>query len=248
MNTLYAILLGILQGITEFLPVSSSGHLVLAQHLLGFAEAPILFDVVIHTGTLISVIFFFRLSLLSLSHRYIKYLIVGTIPVVIAGLFLKHLIEAFFQSLLVVSLGFLISAFLVYLTKFHTAHNQPLNAKRSFQIGCAQALALIPGISRSGSTISASLVSGLSREKAFEFSFLLSIPAILGALALQLSSVTNPRAILSSPYLAGFSAAALTGFIALALLKRLMVTGKLHYFSYYLVGVSVISFIIFINS
>ena len=196
------ILLALVQGLTEFLPVSSSGHLVLGQHLLGVREGDVFFDVVLHCGTLGSVVIVYRRELWRLMRfdgpavKYIIGLAVGTLPAVLVGLLAKDLIMGLFQSPLAAGFGLLVTAGALFSTRWsRRAADQvpdrwepvPIHPVRALVIGVAQALAIMPGLSRSGLTITASLWTGLGRAEAARFSFLLSLPAISGALILQLA-------------------------------------------------------------
>ncbi|HPF70456.1 MAG TPA: undecaprenyl-diphosphate phosphatase [Candidatus Krumholzibacteria bacterium] len=194
------LILAVVQGLTEFLPVSSSGHLVLMQHLLGAREGDVFFDVVLHIGTLGSVVMVYRrdvLRLLRLDRAalgYILALAIGTVPAVIVGLLAKDTIERVFASPAFAGAGLLVTAAVLLSTR--AARPAPSDGRawepklvapwRALVIGTAQAFAILPGVSRSGSTIAASLWTGLERAEAARFSFLLSVPAILGALVLQL--------------------------------------------------------------
>ncbi|MBU8869470.1 MAG: undecaprenyl-diphosphate phosphatase [Gemmatimonadales bacterium] len=207
------ILLAIIQGLTEFLPVSSSGHLVLGQHLLGFRQGDVFFDVVLHCGTLGSVLIIYRRELLRLlrfdgpSVKYILCLGVGTLPAVLVGLLAKDFIMSLFHSPLAAGFGLLVTAGALFSTRwrYRTAGGvqevwepRPFHPAKALVIGMAQALAIMPGLSRSGMTITASIWIGLARAEAARFSFLLSIPAIAGALVLQLVEgvPVNPNQVL----------------------------------------------------
>jgi undecaprenyl-diphosphatase len=194
-------ILAAVQGLTEFLPVSSSGHLVLVQHLFGAREGDLFFDIVLHGGTLGSVLVVYNRELRRLLRldaaalRYVAALAVGTVPAVLVGLLVKDLIADLFQNAAVAGVGLLVTATLLISTRLvrggspHAAAEwepRPVVWWRALLIGCAQALAICPGISRSGATITASLWLGLPRGEAARFSFLLSVPAVAGALLLQL--------------------------------------------------------------
>jgi undecaprenyl-diphosphatase len=233
------LLLAIVQGLTEFLPVSSSGHLVLLQQWLGGHEGDLFLDVVLHVGTLGSVVIVYRKDLLRLlrldapARGYILCLAVGTIPAVLVGLLLKDVIEAAFHSPLYTGVGLLVTGGVLLSTRLATPQDdlprpwqpRPLPLGKAFLIGCAQAVAICPGISRSGSTIAASLWLRLGRAEAARFSFLLSIPAIAGALVLHLATDdlvtrTSPAGLLVGALVAmgvGLIAIRLT---ALAVIKR----------------------------
>ncbi len=195
------ILLAIIQGLTEFLPVSSSGHLVLTQHFLGAQEGDIFFDIVLHVGTLGSVVVVYWKEIRRLlrfdkpAMGYIISLVIGTLPAVVVGLTAKDFIEGLFHSPLFAAGGLLATSLVLFSTKFSKdsggALPEPWEPSavppvKALLIGLAQSIAILPGISRSGSTIATSLWIGLPRAEAARFSFLLSIPAIGGALVLQL--------------------------------------------------------------
>jgi undecaprenyl-diphosphatase len=209
LELVHMIVLAVVQGLTEFLPVSSSGHLVLTQALLGTREGDIFFDIVLHLGTLGSVVAVYRREILRLLRfdavalRYILALVVGTIPAVVIGLLFKDSIEALFHSPLFAASGLFVTAGILFSTRFSasdaTGLSEPWEPRapdltKALLIGCGQAFAILPGISRSGSTIAASLWLRMPRAEAARFSFLLSIPAIFGALVLQLSDGVAPGA------------------------------------------------------
>lgn len=255
-----AVLLGLLQGLTEFLPVSSSGHLVLAQNLLGLAEPEILFDVVLHLGTLIAVLIVFRREIKGLieeffwavAHlrsgpairdawrervrfRLIGLIVIGSVPTGLMGLLFKDFFEAMFASVIGVGVALLITGFFLFLTRFSQPPARSVKAFRvsdALLIGLAQGLAITPGISRSGATISTGLFLGLERELAARYSFLMFIPAILGALVLELRHA-QPGAFGWLEMGVGFLTALLAGLLALMVLLKMVRGGRLHYFAYY---------------
>lgn len=244
MDLWYALLLGIIQGFTEFLPISSSGHLVLAQSLLpGFTQPGALFDVVLHLGTLFAVLFFYYRDILKLKTKYVYLLILGTVPAVIIGFVFQEYIELLFVGTKVVGIALIITGFMNYFVdKFKTQISEPTR-KDSVIIGIAQAMAIIPGISRSGSTIFAGVGRGIKRKEAAKFSFLLSIPAIFGASILQFSSHVGGTDIQVGFYLAGFLSALIAGVAAIKLALRLLEKKSFKYFAYYcfILGVIVLT-------
>ena len=233
MNTFYAAILGAVQGLTEFLPISSSGHLVIAQHLVpGFAQPGVLFDVVLHAGTLGAVLFYFRKKIISMNYKYMMLIIIGTIPAVVIGLLFQDQIESIFSNLKLVGIALLVTGVMNYLVdRLKTSKSMP-SGLDAFVIGLGQAFAIVPGISRSGTTIFVATTRRLKREEAAEFSFLLSIPAILGAIALQILKYHN-GAINIPSYAAGFIAAFIFGVISIKLLLNLLKSKKLIYFAIY---------------
>ncbi len=197
---LHMLILAVIQGLTEFLPVSSSGHLVLAQTFLGTREGDIFFDVILHMGTLGSVFVVYRreirrlLRFDALAVRYLSRLVVATLPAVVVGLLLKDTIAGLFHNPVFAAAGLLVTAGFLYSTRFSARSGAELAdpwepeappVGKCVLIGCGQAFAILPGISRSGATIAASLWLRVPRAEAARFSFLLSIPVISGALALQ---------------------------------------------------------------
>lgn len=235
MSGAQATVLGIIQGLTEFLPLSSSGHLVIGQKLLGFSKPPIAFDIFIHLGTLLAVLVFFRNKFLKISGKVFWLILIGSIPAGLVGLFLNQYLEIIFNSLLGVGLSLLITAGLLFSTRLIKKTNKnlgQLKQRKAFFIGCFQALAIFPGISRSGSTVVSGLWQGLKREDSFTFSFYLAVPAMLGALMLQIPQLLNDNDQLTMG-LIGLMTAFLTGFLSLRLLKKVVLKGKLHYFGFY---------------
>lgn len=238
-----AIFLGLVQGVTEFLPVSSSGHLVLIQEYLN-TDLGTVFDIVLHTATLIATIIFFWKELISLDKRAITNLAIGSIPAAIFGLFIKDQIDLIFQTPTIAILGLVVTSFLLISTKFFKKSNQKITTKKALKIGLAQAIALIPGVSRSGATIATSLNLGIKQEQAFAFSFLLSIPAIIGASILNFSNLNFASGDITA-YLAGFISALVSGYLALTLLEKIIKQAKLYQFAYYTGAIAIIAVLFF---
>ena len=194
MNLLQAILLGITQGITEWFPVSSSGHLAIIQNLFNI-NVSMAFDIFLHFASLFVIIFVFYkdikeifLGLIHKEKKYINlflYLVVASIPAGIVGFLFSDLIEGIFSNILFVGIFLVITSIILFSTKFIKNRDKELNFKNTFVIGLFQAIAVLPGISRSGSTVSAALLQGINSKDASRFSFLLSIPVILGASGLK---------------------------------------------------------------
>jgi undecaprenyl-diphosphatase len=233
------LLLAVVQGLTEFLPVSSSGHLVLLQHLLGSREGDLFLDVVLHTGTLGSVLVAYRREILRLlrldrpARAYILALAVGTLPAVAVGLLLKDTVEAAFGSPYYAAVGLLVTGGLLLSTRAARSREdlpepwqpRPVGLGKALLVGCAQALAICPGISRSGATIATSLWLQLGRAEAARFSFLLSVPAIGGALVLhllegELSTRTSPLGLVLSALVALLVGLLAIRWTALAVVQR----------------------------
>ena len=260
MSALQAIILGIVQGLTEFLPVSSSGHLVLGQHLFGLKEPDLLFDVIVHVGTLAAVLVVFRRDIWELTteafrlpkllasgglmkeawrerprFKLLVLIILGSIPTGLMGVFFKDFFEALFASTLAVGCALLFTGTILFLTGRIPDSNRQIGDFRpgtALIVGLAQGLAITPGISRSGLTISTGMFCGLNKELSARYSFLLSIPAILGALVLQLKDA-SPDSFHPANLGLGFCAALVAGLAALTFLLHIVRRGGLHYFAYY---------------
>ena len=254
MNFFYAIFLGLLQGATEFLPISSSAHLALVEFFLGIEEGGLAFDVALHLGTLLGVIIYFRRDFILMFIALVKpgvlgeearvqrllalYICLGTIPAVVAGYLLKDIAETLFRAPVLIA-GSLAGAGLLLLLadKFgkHQRSMKTLGFVDVAVIGLGQALALMPGVSRSGITMTAGLMRGLNRMSAARFSFLLSVPIILGAGVYNLPAIIKQG---SEPgqlgfYLAGFIAAAVSGYLVIAFLLRFIQSHSFAVFAYY---------------
>jgi len=259
---LKTIILGLIQGLAEWLPVSSTAHLKIAEQLLGL-EATSLLGVTLHVGTLAVVVFYFRKevkSLLSaLAHldfkseygQLIPLIIIATIPTGIIGLlyaiFLEQTLKThLFIMFLTIGIAFLIGATVLYTSRIGKENTDTITITIAFIMGAAQGLATFPGLSRSGITISAALLLGLKREKAFKFSFLLSIPAIIGDLAVETYMQRGElalQAIGPLELLVGIVLAMIAGYIAIKLVSNLVRSKKFHYFAIYtcLMGIIVIA-------
>jgi len=245
MNLISAILLGVIQGFTEFLPVSSSGHLVIAQSLIPNFEQPgVLFDVVLHAATAAAIVFHFRSNILKLSFNYISLIAIATLPAAAVGFLFKGILESFFSSLTIVGFALLLTAVLNFFTDRFWAKREFISRLDAIFIGLAQALAIIPGISRSGSTIFAGTSLGVDREKTAEFSFLLSVPAILGASLLELFTSRANNTISLTQYLFGFLSALAVALIALKLVTSFLVSRQFKYFSVYCAIVGTVAIVL----
>lgn len=265
MDLLQAILLGLLQGITEFIPVSSSGHLVLVPWLLGWPEPELVFDTVVHWGTLLAVLAFFWRDWLALITAWLRglfrwdwtepearlmwLLIVGTIPAALLGYLLDDFFESLFGQPVWVSVFLLVTAGLLALSErlgSRTRETRDLRWLDSLLIGLGQAAAIAPGISRSGATIASGLFRGLERPAAARFSFLLSTPIILGAGLFQLLGLASaPDPLAQVPVLvAGFLAAAISGYVCIWALLRYLQRGRLYPFAVYCAYVGICCLIV----
>lgn len=255
-----AVLLGIVQGVSEFLPISSDGHLSLVQQWLGLTEDLLVFDVFLHFFTFLAIIVFFAKEILLLRLNDIKVLVIGTIPAVVVGLLFEDTIEALLHSTLFVSVALIITGignFIAHYAFQRRNQAQPVESHESslprhvsyskaFLIGLLQSVAILPGISRSGSTVMGAAVLGMSRMNAFRFSFLLGLPAIFGASVLQAYKVvTEGLGTLSMPVLlVGGVTAGLVGFASLGLFSLIVRKGQLQWFGWYCVTIGIVSLVI----
>lgn len=246
-----AAILGIVQGLTEFLPVSSSGHLLLFERILGAdtGGADLFLGVMLHAGTLAAVLFVYAprlMQMLKNDRKKIAYLILATIPGALAGLFLGDFIDELFFGGEWLWAAFAVTALLLIFCE-GVAHRRkvlrPLGAGNAFAVGCAQAIAVIPGLSRSGTTLSAGVLCGLSREDSADFSFLMSIPIIAGAIVAELyksmQNVGYASAISWQSLFVGTLCAAVFGFISIRFMLRLVKKRSLIGFAVYLILLSV---------
>jgi undecaprenyl-diphosphatase len=237
-----AIISGLVQGLTEFLPVSSSGHLVILHHYFGYQEPQILFDIFLHVGTLFAIIIYFWYDIINLftkDRHLLKLILIGFIPTAIVGFVFKGLFEALFVDIkavgfmLMVTAGFLLMGEAAARMQDEKRLNAiPLGWIRALIIGLVQGLAIIPGISRSGSTIASGLLLRLSRKEAIRFSFLLSIPAILGALLFQIID-TGIIGAVTLPMLVGAFFAFIIGLAAISILVTAVYKSRLKFFAIY---------------
>jgi len=269
MSLWIVILLAVVQGLTEFFPVSSSGHLVILEALFGTregnAQAGLMFEIAVHLGTLGAVIIFYRAKLIRLCRaliasalsgrdgydryrdevRYIGLVILGTIPAGIVGVLFHEEVEATFDSPSL-SAAFLVATGIYLLMTRMRPVRGSLGWQSALIIGVAQAIAILPGCSRSGWTIATGLLLGVGFAEAAEYSFLLSIPAILGALVLTL--VKEPGVLSGgslAPLAIGAAAAFLAGLVALKLLIGILTKGAFHRFAYYLLPAGIAAFVYF---
>jgi undecaprenyl-diphosphatase len=244
-SLLEALVLGLVQGLTEFLPVSSSGHLVLGQALLGIDLPGVTFEVTVHLATLCAVLWVYRRRVGSLaagavrgdaaSWAYVGLLALASVPAGLAGLLARDWFESAFGRPVFAAAMLIVTGFLVYSVRFSAsrAKDPSPSARQAVWIGIAQAAAILPGISRSGATVAVGTWRGVEAVAVAEFSFLMSVPAILGAGLLQLGdvgSVGGPRSIVLG---AGFAAALVAGVAAIRLFVRMLETGAFHRFAWY---------------
>lgn len=239
MTFIQSIFLSLVQGVTEFLPISSSGHLNLTQYLFRLTPS-LTFDIFLNTATLLSVLFFFRKKT-NYFIQNLKYIIVALIPAGLVGIFFKDNIEVLFSNQNLLPYFFLITSVLVFSTKFLGSKDQELNYQKALIIGLFQSLAILPGVSRSGATIFAGLLLGLSPINAFNFSFCLFIPASLGALVLGLKDMSS-SGIFDIQYLIPFVLTFVIGLVALKILQNIIINNKFWIFSIYTFILSILLF------
>ncbi len=259
MDWIQALILGLIQGLTEYLPVSSSGHLTIGQEILGVSsEDNLAFDVVVHVATVLSTLVvlwgeivwllkgFFKFKM-NEEMRYVINILVSMIPVGIVGVFFKEQVEAIFGSgLLVVGICLLVTAALLTFTYFaRPRQKEKIGVKDAFIIGVAQACAVLPGLSRSGSTIATGLLLGNKKERLAQFSFIMVIPPILGEALLNVLKVAKGEAVFSTigtlPLVVGFVAAFVSGCFACRWMIDIVKRGKLVYFGIYCAVVGLIA-------
>lgn len=279
MTIFQGIILGVLQGIAEFLPISSSGHLAVVQHLFNLNDIPLLFDVLLHVATLAAVLLYFRKKIWKLLCVFARIIarrpslknekedaddgltgseLLGrkTIVAIILATFITGAIGVFTSKAIpelpikYICVGFIVTAIMLLVSaKFgdkgvQTENSSGVSWKQALAIGFMQGVGTLPGISRSGSTISGALFSGVKRVDAGEFSFIVSIPAILGAFLLEVKDLGDVSSVVGiAPVVAGCAAAFASGFISLVYLMKLIRKGKLFYFAFYLIPVGILGFI-----
>lgn len=253
MTILESLLLGAIQGITEFLPISSSGHLFLAQSILGINVPGNDIEIATHIGTLFSIIIVFRLKIKSLLfgfnnrniRKYIFLIVIGTIPAVLAGLFGRSLILTVFESLTMVCISLIITGFILIISKNIKEKKEALTLNKAIAVGLAQAIAIIPGISRSGMTISIGVLMGLTRKEAANFSFLLAIPIITGAgLLTAIENYSSPQYLPFELLLIAFFSSFVVGFVSLNWLLSIVHKGKFYIFGYYCLIIGTLGLVI----
>jgi undecaprenyl-diphosphatase len=265
---LTAILLGLVQGATEYLPVSSSGHLVIAQHLFGVREPALLFDIVLHLATLLVVVWYYRQDVASILRQSVAGLeavirrepwsgiqarlpgfrlawliALGTLPTAVIGIVFEDGFERLFGSLGTVGSMLWVTGLILLLTRIAPEGEKGIAEMRvrdALAVGLVQGLAIGPGLSRSGVTIAAAMFLGIERETAARYSFLLSAPSIVGALLLKMGSASNE--VGAGATALGFAAALVAGYVCLALLVRLVKRGRLAWFAPYCLAVGTLAF------
>ena len=262
MKLIKYIILGIIQGFTEPLPVSSSGHIFILKYLLNTdIGSDLNFEIIVNAGSLLAVVIIYHKKILSLlkgfimylknrnvryesDYKYSLYILVGCIPVCILGLLLKDYIESFLSmSFTIIGVSFIITSIFLYLVKNKNNRRNTVTLGDALYIGLVQTIALLPGISRSGSTLIAGLSSGLSKEEAFDYSFMLYIPISVGTTILGIKYLINSD-IEFLPYFLGFIFSFIVSFLTLKWFRNIVRNGKLIYFSIYclLMGLFVLIF------
>jgi len=259
MDAIDAAILGVVQGLTEFLPVSSSGHLELGKAILGdtmVAEESLMFTVVLHFATALSTIVVFRKDIIELvtglfsfkwneETKFCLKIILSMIPAVFVGLLFEEELELLFGgNVLLVGFMLIVTGLLLFLAGRAKNTGKAVSWKDAIIIGVSQAIAILPGVSRSGATISTSVLLGNDRTKAARFSFLMVVPLIIGKIAKDvMSGDLNLESSSSLPLLIGFIAAFVTGLIACTWMISLVKKAKLHYFSYYCFAVGIVAIV-----
>lgn len=269
MSVIQGILLGILQGVAEFLPISSSGHLQVVQTLFGLEDVPLLFDVFLHLATLLAVCLFFWKKIWKLlkcfgrwisrkpvlddeekaGRRTVLAIVISSVFTAVIGIITSKFIPE--MPVKVICGGFLVTAALLIVSAYIPVKSEPtdvnssaINLRQSIGIGIMQGIGTLPGISRSGSTIAGALFCGVDRKTAGEYSFIVSIPAILGAFILEVKDLGEvSSSIGAAPVIAGCAAAFAVGYISLAFLLKLIRKGKLQWFAAYLIPVGILGMI-----
>lgn len=271
LDIISAIILGAVQGISEFLPISSSGHLVIVPHLLG-VETGLAFDVILHVGTLVAIFTFFWkdiiniikgfiVSIINLTEGFDKFkdglrrvpeerfawlILIATIPTGIIGLLFNNAIETIFRGTVFVGLFLIITGIILYYSERHSSGNiteKDMSFKQAITIGICQGIAVLPGISRSGATIASGLCLGLNREYAARYSFLLSVPAVVGAAVFKVKDLAIIDAT-TTVLVAGFLSSVIFGYLSIKLLMKMIEGWSLDIFAYYCWIVGILTFVL----
>jgi len=249
-----AVISGIVQGVTEFFPISSSGHLVILHSFFGIKKDLLAFDIFLHFGTLVSIIIFFHKDIINMlvkDRPMLKFIIIGSVPTFLIGILFKDAVKPLFTNLWSVGVSLIVTGIFLFIASFFAMYwktarkEKPLGVINSIIVGTAQGIAVIPGISRSGATIGASLIAGICGQTALKFSFLLALPAVLGANLLKAREIYGSLvAIDMVPFLAGAVAAAITGLVAIKAMFGILRKNLFFLFGIYCVfiGFSVLIF------
>ncbi|MCL2372500.1 MAG: undecaprenyl-diphosphate phosphatase [Defluviitaleaceae bacterium] len=258
MSLLEAIILGLIQGLSEFLPVSSSGHLLVFHHIFGITgEDNLTFIIVLNMGSLIPLLWVFHKDVIALIRnpfqKMTALLIIATLPLIIVTLLFQDYIEEMFHLVRFLPVGFVITGVILLLSDKYSKGERDIKSLRIIDavlVGLAQAVAVFPGLTRSGSTITASLARDLNRESAAKFSFLMSIPTAFGAIALRAGHIFSGRILLDDlnflNLTAGFITAAISGYLAINFMLSLIKKAKLKYFAlYYVFALAIVVLLFF---
>ena len=243
MDYLNLILLGFIQGITEFLPISSSGHLVLAQLWLDIDSPGTIIEVILHLGTLTAILIFYKKDILDLLKNLIQldqssimfstFILIGIIPAVFIGIIFKDYFESFFDDAFYTSLFLVFTGLILFSSKFMEHKRNTFSIMSVFMVGLIQAFSIFPGVSRSGMTITTAIFFGINHKDAVKFSFFLAIPIILGASILEIPQITKLDNSQIIPLFMGFIVSTVSGFYALKLLYKIVINNKFWLFSFY---------------
>jgi len=252
MELIEIVFLGIIQGLTEFLPVSSSGHLVLGQYLLGIKSPGNTLEILFHLGTLGSVVFVFFNEIKNIfltidkkpTQKLLAFISVATLPAMVAGFLFRNEINRLFENINSVGYAFCITGLILVFSSLSKNKKVKLSFFSSIIIGLSQAVAIIPGISRSGFTITVSLLLGISPEKSAKFSFLLSIPIIFGAGLLGLIDIKSGELFTLPIIFTAILSSFLVGVLSLKILLMLLKKGKFYFFGIYCICIGIISILI----
>ncbi len=254
MDLLQSIILGLIQGITEWFPISSTGHLRIAEHFFGLS-VPLLFDVALHVGTLLVTLIYFRKDIVNVlgalfkrdfksdDGKLILPIIIGTIPTALIAVLAGNELDAYFSSLLLLGVGFIAGGIVLVASKFTVERKDKISLPTALLLGLMQGISIIPSISRSGLTIAVALMLGIKKELAFKFSFLLSIPAVIGALGYTLyqeHEALEVAGINSIEIAAALIVTMVVSFLALRLLWKVLEAKKFWVFSIYCFAVGVL--------
>ncbi len=263
MSTVHSVILGIIQGLTEFLPVSSKTHLLFAEQIFKIdPKWRVSFDVLLHLGTAVALVIFFIKPIMRIigglfsrtndtrreNWNIVLAIVVGSIPAAVLGFILKDKVDVLFEAPIYAAALLLVTGIVLFLTRKTDGQKTRLSVTDGLVIGIAQAIAIMPGISRSAFTIGAALFLGFARPEAFEFSFLLSIPAILGAGLLKLKGsgmLHGTSGISHSDMVAGFLVSAVVGMLALYIVKKILLRRRFWLFSFYCWALGVVALVYF---
>ncbi|MFA5025804.1 MAG: undecaprenyl-diphosphate phosphatase [Candidatus Shapirobacteria bacterium] len=242
MSLIETLILAVVQGVTEFLPVSSSGHLNLFQHYFGYTPS-LGFDIFLNTATLFSVLFFFR-NQLKFFFSHLPQIIIASVPAALVGIFLNDAVESLFSDYGLLPVFFIINSLILLSTKKSQGEKSQITVIQAVIIGFSQAFAILPGVSRAGTTIATALALGLAPETAFNFSFCLFIPASLGAIVLGVKDL-NVSFFLNIQYVLAFVVTFFVGIFALKILQKFLKRRQIWYFGIYTLILALVLLVLF---